>query len=288
MLIRQIKMDKKQSTILSVGSVNISRFFNNGSQETLVDSIAVESPLEIYVKYGAIDHRKIKKIAMIMRSPGDDLALAVGFLFTAGIIHRRDDILLVQKTTYFQKIQLVELAYQFNPIFPKEDRIFIVNAACGVCGAPNAEDLQGNIPYPSWGKPKIIKREIIFNLVNQTKELQPLFNKTGGSHAVCWFNNAGELRQVAEDIGRHNALDKVLGHALLQDDNIRMDGFLFFSGRAGFEMLQKSARAGINLVVAIGAPSSLAIEMAEENDITLVGFTNLRSFNVYSHTHRIQ
>ena len=281
-------MDKKQSTILSVGSVNISRFFINGSQETLVDSVAVESPVEIYVKYGPVDDRKIKKIAMIMRSPGDDLALAVGFLFTAGIIHRRDDILPSQKTTYFQKIQLVELAYHFNPIFPKEDRIFIVNAACGVCGAPNAEDLQGNIPYPSWGKPKIIKREIIFNLVNQTKELQPLFIKTGGSHAVCRFNNAGELMQVAEDIGRHNALDKVLGHALLQDDNIRMDGFLFFSGRAGFEMLQKSARAGINLVVAIGAPSSLAIEVAEENDITLLGFTKHDSFNVYTHAHRIQ
>jgi FdhD protein len=223
-----------------------------------------------------------------MRSPGDDLALAVGFLFTAGIIHRRDDILPVQKTTYFQKIQLVELAYHFYPIFPKEDRIFIVNAACGVCGAPNAEDLQGNIPYPSWGKQKIVKREIIFHLVNQTKELQPLFNKTGGSHAVCWFNNAGELMQVAEDVGRHNALDKVLGHAFLRDDNIRMDGILFFSGRAGFEMLQKSARAGINLVVAIGAPSSLAIEMAEENDITLVGFTKHDSFNVYTHAQRIQ
>lgn len=281
-------MDKKQSTMLSVGSVNISRFFNDGSQETLVDSVTVESPLEIYVKYGVIDQRKIKKIAMIMRSPGDDLALAVGFLFTAGIIHRKDDILPSQKTTYFQKIQLVELAYHFNPIFPKEDRIFIVNAACGVCGAPDAEALQGNIPYPSWGKSNILKREIIFNLVNQTKELQPLFNKTGGSHAVCWFNNVGELMQVAEDIGRHNALDKVLGYALLQKDNIRMEGFLFFSGRAGFEMLQKSARAGINLVAAIGAPSTLAIEIAEENDITLVGFTNQKSFNVYTHPHRIQ
>lgn len=281
-------MDKKQSTMLSVGSVNISRFFNDGSQETLVDSVTVESPLEIYVKYGVIDQRKIKKIAMIMRSPGDDLALAVGFLFTAGIIHRKDDILPSQKTTYFQKIQLVELAYHFNPIFPKEDRIYIVNAACGVCGAPDAEALQGNIPYPSWGKSNILKREIIFNLVNQTKELQPLFNKTGGSHAVCWFNNVGELMQVAEDIGRHNALDKVLGYALLQKDNIRMEGFLFFSGRAGFEMLQKSARAGINLVAAIGAPSTLAIEIAEENDITLVGFTNQKSFNVYTHPHRIQ
>lgn len=281
-------MDNKQSTTLSVGSVNIRRFFNNGSQETLIDSVAVESPLEIYVKYGAIDHRKTKKIAMIMRSPGDDLALAVGFLFTAGIIHRRDDILPTQKTTYFQKIQLVELAYHFKPVFPKEDRIFIVNAACGVCGSPNADDLQGNIPYPSWGKSNILKREIIFNLVNKTKELQTLFKKTGGSHAVCRFNYDGELMQVSEDIGRHNALDKVIGYALLQNSNIRMDGFLFFSGRAGFEMLQKSARAGINLVVAIGAPSSLAIEMAEENDITLVGFTNLRSFNVYTHAHRIQ
>ena len=281
-------MDNQQSTILSVGSVNISRFFNNDSQESMVDSVVVESPVEIYVKYGPIDDRKIKKIAMIMRSPGDDLALAVGFLFTAGIIHRRDDILPTQKTTYFQKIQLVELAYHFNPIFPKDDRIFIVNAACGVCGAPNTEALQGNIPYPSWGKPKIVKREIIFRLVNETKALQPLFNKTGGSHAVCWFNNAGELMQVAEDIGRHNALDKVLGHALLKDKNIRMEGFLFFSGRAGFEMLQKAARAGINLVVAIGAPSSLAIEIAEENDITLVGFTNHNSFNVYTHAHRIQ
>jgi FdhD protein len=254
----------------------------------MVDSVVVESPVEIYVKYGPIDDRKIKKIAMIMRSPGDDLALAVGFLFTAGIIHRRDDILPTQKTTYFQKIQLVELAYHFNPIFPKDDRIFIVNAACGVCGAPNTEALQGNIPYPSWGKPIKLHREIIFGLVNKTKALQPLFNKTGGSHAVCWFNNAGELLQVAEDIGRHNALDKVLGYALLKDENIRMDGFLFFSGRAGFEMLQKAARAGINLVVAIGAPSSLAIEIAEENDITLVGFINHNSFNVYTHAHSIQ
>ncbi|MFY8010685.1 MAG: formate dehydrogenase accessory sulfurtransferase FdhD, partial [Saprospiraceae bacterium] len=116
-------MDNQQSTILSVDSVNISRFFINGSQESMVDSVVVESPVEIYVKYGPIDDRKIKKIAMIMRSPGDDLALAVGFLFTAGIIHRRDDILPTQKTTYFQKIQLVELAYHFNPIFPKDDRI---------------------------------------------------------------------------------------------------------------------------------------------------------------------
>ncbi len=281
-------MDNQKSNILSVDSVNISRFFNNGSQESMVDSVVVESPVEIYVKYGPIDDRKIKKIAMIMRSPGEDLALAVGFLFTAGIIHRGDDILPGQKTTYFQKIQLVELAYHFNPIFTKDDRIFIVNAACGVCGAPNAEALQGNIPYPSWGKTIKVKRGIIFELVNKTKALQPLFNKTGGSHAVCWFNNEGELLQVAEDIGRHNALDKVLGHALLKDENIRMDGFLFFSGRAGFEMLQKAARAGINLIVAIGAPSSLAIEIAEENDITLVGFINHNSFNVYSHVHRIQ
>lgn len=281
-------MDNQQSTILSVGSVNISRFFDHGSKELLVDSVAVESPIEIYVKYGTFDQRKIKKIAMIMRSPGDDLALAVGFLFTAGIIHRKDDILPTQKSTYFQKIQLVELAYHFSPIFPKEDRIFIVNTSCGACGAPNAEALQGNIPYPSWGKSTKVKREIIFRLVKQTKEFQPLFNKTGGSHAVGWFNNEGELIQVAEDIGRHNALDKVLGHALLKDENIRMDGILFFSGRAGFEMLQKAARAGVTLVVAIGAPSSLAIEIAEENDITLLGFTNYNSFNVYSHAHRVQ
>lgn len=109
MLILQIKMDNQQSTILSVDSVNIRRFFKNGSQETLVDSVVVESPVEIYVKYGPIEDRKIKKIAMIMRSPGDDLALAVGFLFTAGIIHRRDDILPTQKTTYFQKYNWLSL-----------------------------------------------------------------------------------------------------------------------------------------------------------------------------------
>lgn len=269
-------------------SKNMNRLFKDGKEESLLDQVAIESPLEIYVKYGPFENRKLKKLAVIMRSPGDDIALAVGFLFTAGIIHTQSDLLPEQKSTPFQKIQLIALSYHFIPIFPKEDRIFIVNAACGVCGAPDAEILAGNIPYPKWGKHKMIHRDVIFNSLERTKINQTLFNKTGGSHAVCWFSIEGNLIHVGEDIGRHNALDKVIGHAVLTQNSPKMDGFVFFSGRAGFEMLQKAARAGIEVVAAIGAPTTFAIEIAEENEITLIGFTKQNAFNIYSCKDRIQ
>lgn len=269
-------------------SKNMNRLFKDGKEESLLDQVAIESPLEIYVKYGPFENRKLKKLAVIMRSPGDDIALAVGFLFTAGIIHTQSDLLPEQKSTPFQKIQLIALSYHFIPIFPKEDRIFIVNAACGVCGAPDAEILAGNMPYPKWGKHKMIHRDVIFNSLERTKINQTLFNKTGGSHAVCWFSIEGNLIHVGEDIGRHNALDKVIGHAVLTQNSPKMDGFVFFSGRAGFEMLQKAARAGIEVVAAIGAPTTFAIEIAEENEITLIGFTKQNAFNIYSCKDRIQ
>lgn len=273
---------------IPVGTKNIHRFFKDGREEDFSDQIAMESPLEIYVKYGPLENRKLKKIAVIMRSPGDDIALAVGFLFTAGIIHTQKDLLPDQKSTPFQKIQLIALAFHFNPVFPKEDRIFIVNAACGVCGAPDTDVLAGNMPYPKLGKRNFIHRDIIFESLKNTKSNQPLFSTSGGSHAVCWFSNEGTLIHVGEDIGRHNALDKVIGHAFLTQQNPKMDGFLFFSGRAGFEMLQKASRAGIDAIVAIGAPTTFAIEIAEENEITLIGFTNINSFNIYSCRDRIQ
>lgn len=282
------KAKENKMDFIPVGSKNISRFYKDGKEESFLDQVAIELPLEIYVKYGPFENRNLKKIAMIMRSPGDDIALAVGFLFTAGIIHTYKDLLPNQESKPFQKIQMIAFAYHFNPVFPKEDRIFIVNAACGVCGAPDTDVLAGNMLYPKMGKRIFIHRDVIFNSLEKTKLKQPLFSKSGGSHAVCWFSNEGELIHEGEDIGRHNALDKVIGYSILKQQKAKMDGFLFFSGRAGFEMLQKAARAGIDVVVAIGAPTTFALEIAEENEITLIGFTNKNSFNIYSCSDRIQ
>jgi FdhD protein len=280
---------ENKHALIPVESKKISRLFKNGREESFSDQIAMESPLEIYVKYGPFDNRKVKKIALLMRSPGDDIALALGFLFTAGIIHTHKDLLPNQKAaTPFQKIQVIDLAYHVHPVLPKEDRIFIANAACGVCGASNTEVLEGNMPYPKMGKHQMIHREMFFTALEETRTYQPLFRATGGSHAVCWFSKEGSLIHVGEDVGRHNALDKVIGHALLKQPYPRLDGFLFFSGRAGFEMLQKAARAGVDIIVAIGAPTTLAIEIAEEYGITLLGFANKNSLNIYSCGDRIQ
>jgi FdhD protein len=275
-------MEDKQAIRLPVQPKLVRRIGKNGRDEPFYDSIAIESPLEIYVKYGSFEHRKIKKIAVIMRTPGEDVALAIGFLFTAGIIHTRRDLLPEQKSNFVQKVQVIELAYHFHPVFPKEDRIFIVNAACGVCGAMSESVLDGNMVYPKWGPRAPISRQILFECLEKTKAYQPLFRETGASHAVIWFSNEGEMLGVGEDIGRHNALDKVIGNAFLHRSNPTMDGFLFFSGRAGFEMLQKAARAGIDMIVAVGAPTTLAIALAEENSISLVGFTKPDAFNLYT------
>ncbi len=249
------------------------------------DLAAVEEPLEVRL-HG-------KPFAVIMRTPGDDRALAAGFLLSEGIVQSADDIGAVEHCRHPDRpdghnvvtVYLIASAAASLDKRLEERRNILTNSSCGLCGRVTIESLRVRVdPLPvSWSMAK----EVAAALPGRLRERQHVFEGTGGLHAAGLFRVDGECDASAEDVGRHNAVDKVIGMMLLEERLPLQTHALAVSGRASYEIVQKAWLAGIGLVCAISAPSSLAIDLAEEAGITLLGFARDGGFNVYSHPTRL-
>lgn len=251
------------------------------------DILAVEEPLEIRLVYSADGKRTEKNISVTMRTPGNDAELAAGFLYTEGIVNMPADVASFIVTK--DNIVTVELQESIAPALNKLDRNFYTTSSCGVCGKASIDavktycDVPGDYPYDDLQ----CTAELITSLPDILRTQQAVFEQTGGLHACAIFNTEGDLLLLREDVGRHNALDKLIGASFTNRTLPLSQHILLLSGRASFELVQKAAMAGIKMIAAVGAPSSLAVQMAEEWNITLVGFLRGNRFNIYSGAQRV-
>jgi len=259
----------------------------------VIDLLAIEEPLEIRLGYGPDNDRKVKNISVTMRTPGNDAELAIGFLFTEGIISRKEQIEAVECSFIAcaenkENIILVNLMADAVPVLQNIDRNFYATSSCGVCGKGSINAIRTVSAFNGKNDNGIAtSAELLYGLPAILEQHQLIFADTGGLHASALFNLAGDLLLVREDVGRHNALDKLIGTAF-NDEQLPLDNhILLLSGRASFELVQKAAMAGIQIIVAVGPPSSLAVELAEEFNITLAGFLRNNRFNIYTAAHRI-
>jgi FdhD protein len=279
-------------------SVRLAEIFRVTRSDSgiLQDAVAVEEPLEIQLVYGAADDRKLKSISITMRTPGNDDELAAGFLMTEGVVRDVTHLasigtpLAARKTSTPTSLRSqtirVELMPDIEVSMSTLERNFYTTSSCGVCGKASLLALRTLCPLPQRDN-FTMRSDVLSSLPQQLQTAQTVFRKTGGLHAASLFTADGQLHSVREDVGRHNALDKLLGEAFLRDDVPLSNHLLLLSGRASFELLQKAVMGGIPMVAAIGAPSSLAIEVAREFSITLVGFLRPESFNIYSSPERV-
>lgn len=256
-------------------------------RKTRNDYLVLEEPLEIRVAYGSGQGRKKFTVAVTMRTPGHDEDLALGFLFTEGIIARASSVAHIRIPE--ENVILLELE---PGIYVDEERLirhFYTTSSCGVCGKTSLDAVRTvNSFYPVKGRPQF-QPEFFYALPDKLRKAQQAFESTGGLHATGLFDTAGNLLFLREDIGRHNAVDKVVGAALQSGTPLPFrDYVLMVSGRAGFELVQKATMAGIPALAAVGAPSSLAVELAEAGDMTLIGFLRGERFNIYTCPERIR
>lgn len=262
-------------------------------QNSAVDLLAVEEPLEIRLDYASGEDRIQKSISITMRTPGNDPELALGFLFTEGLISSYSDI---EKIGHcgpalphlgHSNVLKLSLAGSFQFDLTKLDRHFYTSSSCGVCGKASIEALRSQSLFPPSDIPLSIASQLITTLPRKLREAQEVFESTGGLHASALFDLDGNLQIVREDVGRHNALDKVLGHALVENILPLTHSILLVSGRLSFELVQKAAMARIPIICAVGAPSSLAVELAESENMTLIGFLRGERFNIYTGAERV-
>jgi len=250
------------------------------------DSLAVEEPMELRV--GG------RPLAVTMRTPGNDIDLVHGFLLTEGVISSREDISVVRycdgvdeqgRNTY--NVLDVALAAGVTPPAAGVERNFYTTSSCGVCGKASLDAVRLNSRHPPAGDRVDVSTATLIGLPAKLREAQRVFDSTGGLHAAGLFTADGELLVVREDVGRHNAVDKVIGWAV-QSGRVPLSGcVLMVSGRASFELVQKAVMAGIPVLAAVSAPSSLAVELAAESGVTVIGFLRGTSMNVYSVSERV-
>lgn len=271
-----------------------------------LDRLAAEEPLEIQLGYGAADDRATKSISVTMRTPGDDFDLAVGFLATEGVVRDSADIEHVGYAPNGNRPSLAEpgagdailpylpgrntvridLAPDVQVSLATLERNFYTTSSCGVCGKASLLALQTVCParLPNTFS---ISADLLYGLPARLREAQKVFDQTGGLHAAALFRNDGTLVGIREDVGRHNAVDKLIGSEFMADRTPLRNALLLLSGRASFELLQKAVMGGIPMVVSVGAPSSLAVQVARQFDVTLVGFLREHRFNIYHGADRI-
>lgn len=261
---------------------------DGGQVKQRSDSLATEEPLEIRLLAGGERQNVTRNVAVTMRTPGADFELAAGFLFGEGILKSRDDLLRMSYCTEAeQRYNVVNVALRGEmPDVARLERHFTTTSACGVCGKASLESLALQacpLPAPTFS----VTPDVITSLPDKLRQAQGLFEATGGLHAAALFTKTGELLALREDVGRHNALDKLVGWALLEGLLPLSEHIVLLSGRASFELLQKSLTAGVPLVCAVSAPSSLAVSVAHNFNLTLVGFLRGERFNIYSGEARI-
>lgn len=258
----------------------------DGETRRRPDTLAAEEPLEIRV--GG------RPLAVTMRTPGHDVELAHGFLLTEGVIGDREDVSTARycdsvdehgRNTY----NVLDIALAPGVAAPDDsvERRFYTTSSCGVCGKASLDAVRTRTRFAPGDDPVTLTPELLSGLPDALREAQAVFDSTGGLHAAGLFRADGTLLVAREDVGRHNAVDKVLGHVLLEGGVPAAGTILMVSGRASFELTQKAVMAGVPVLAAVSAPSSLAVEMARESGMTLVGFLRGRSMNVYAGTQRI-
>ncbi|MER6975299.1 formate dehydrogenase accessory sulfurtransferase FdhD [Nocardioides sp. NPDC000445] len=251
------------------------------------DKLAAEEPMEIRVNG--------RPLTVTMRTPGGDFDLAVGFLVSEGVVHSADDVASVRYcagatadggNTY--NVVDVGLAAHVPPPDASLERSFYTTSSCGLCGKASLEAVRTSSAWSVAEDTLRVTPELLSILPERLREAQRVFDSTGGLHAAGLFDGEGNLLCVREDVGRHNAVDKVIGHALREGMVPLRNSMLMVSGRASFELVQKAVMAGIPLLAAVSAPSSLAVDLADDNGLTLVGFLRGSSMNIYAGTDRLE
>jgi len=272
--------------------VTIQKVTGNAQPLTVSDQLAAEEPLEIRLGYEEDGQRQHRTLAVTMRTPGHDEELTAGFLLTEGIIRSKADLLGiipcpdVQKPEETGNVTRAELAAHVSLNFQALERHFYTSSSCGVCGKTSIEAIQ-TTTCPVLPTSLQVAPEVVHQLPDKLRAAQAGFAQTGGQHAAALFTPAGELLLLREDVGRHNALDKLIGAALLADWLPLHQHVLLVSGRASFELVQKAAAAGIGMLAAVGAPSSLAVQAAQEFGMTVLGFVRQERFNIYCGAERV-
>lgn len=257
------------------------------------DALAIEEPLEIRLKYISEGEPKIQNVSVTMRTPGNDAELATGFLFTEGILSSATDIANVDYCFIAcaenkENVIKVKLNDGVIPNLKNAERNFYTTSSCGVCGKGSINAIRTVGTFIVQKENEIaIDSELLYTLPDILRNHQQVFAETGGLHASALFSLDGKLLIVREDVGRHNALDKLIGAALQQGILPLNNHILLLSGRASFELVQKAIMAGIQIIAAVGAPSSLAVELAAEFNVTIAGFLRNRRFNIYTANYRI-
>ena len=256
------------------------------------DLLAVEEALEIRLVYGATHRRTRKTISVTMRTPGNDLDLAIGFLFAEGLVRCPEDVQSIQHcgppagSLQLRNVVRIELRSEAKIDTTGLERNFLSTSSCGVCGKASIEAL------PALRRTRlpdgfVVAASTIHELPDMLRHSQTVFDSTGGLHAAALFDRDGRLHDVKEDVGRHNALDKLVGRQFLDGMVPLYDRVLLVSGRVGYELVQKAIAAGAPILAAVGAPSSLAVDLAKDANMTLVGFVRDGRFNIYSASQRI-
>lgn len=276
----------------SVSAISVLRF-EEGVREERSDLLAAEEPMEIRLGFGGDGDRQLRKISVTMRTPGNDFELAAGFLFTEGILHDYADIASIRycsdggAAVPNGNLVRVELTPTCVPDIRTLERNFYTTSSCGVCGKASIDAIRSVCPPPTTAADFSIPAQLLLDLPTILREQQTVFSHTGGLHACAIFDSHGKLSLSREDVGRHNALDKLIGAAWASGQLPYEHHLLLLSGRASFELVQKAAMAGIRFVAAVGAPSSLAVSLAAAAGMTLVGFLRQERFNCYTGKHRI-
>jgi FdhD protein len=287
-----------------VSQTSVEKVIGQASRQVL-DQLAIEEPLEIQLAYGPSNSRQTTSISITMRTPGNDFDLAAGFLMTEGVIQRADDIeqiayashpvsesaqfpLILDASRPNSKHNIVraELATHVTVSLASLQRNFYTTSSCGICGKASLLALRTVCPPRATNNFRV-GAQMLHSLPGRLRSSQGVFDRTGGLHGAGLSDSAGNLLALREDVGRHNAVDKLIGSEFLADRTPLRERVLLLSGRASFELLQKALMGGIPMVAAVGAPSSLAVDVAKEFDITLVGFLRDEHFNIYHGSERI-
>jgi FdhD protein len=271
-------------------SVRVARVDAERGRREDTDLVAVEEPLEI--RLGVVEGGRLRHqaVSITMRTPGDDFELASGFLFTEGILTSASQVADIKHCgrgaglTNTIRVDLVE-GVQVD--VKRLERNFYTTSSCGVCGKTSLDALATGARKIEVARDFRVAARLIDTLPRKLRERQQTFERTGGLHAAALFSRAGELIELREDVGRHNAVDKLIGTRFLAGALPASESILFLSGRASFELLQKAVMAGIPVVCAVGAPSSLAVEAAQEFGVTLLGFVRDNRYNIYSGEARL-